>query len=209
MKALSKERDRRYETANGFAKDVERFLNHEPVSGRAAECGVHGAEVRPPQSPAGDRGRSGAGRLARRHRGDDCRLDRGGATATARSRSGRSRKSRQARRLRQAEGIRAEPGLRQKGERDPRVGLRRARTRRQVTPPSPRCGTPYATTWQRPSANWTGPPSATRWKWRRCRTHWGCPCWAWGKRTWRSTCSASRSPPTRNAWGPTTPTLSR
>ena len=31
MKALSKERDRRYETANGFAKDIERFLNHEPV----------------------------------------------------------------------------------------------------------------------------------------------------------------------------------
>jgi serine/threonine protein kinase/tetratricopeptide (TPR) repeat protein len=32
MKALSKERDRRYETANGFARDIERFLNHEPVS---------------------------------------------------------------------------------------------------------------------------------------------------------------------------------
>jgi len=31
MKALAKERDRRYETANGFAKDVERFLNQEPV----------------------------------------------------------------------------------------------------------------------------------------------------------------------------------
>ncbi|MCX7667161.1 MAG: serine/threonine protein kinase, partial [Gemmataceae bacterium] len=32
MKALAKERDRRYETANGFARDIERFLNHEPVS---------------------------------------------------------------------------------------------------------------------------------------------------------------------------------
>ncbi len=31
MKALSKDRDRRYETANGFAADVGRFLNHEPV----------------------------------------------------------------------------------------------------------------------------------------------------------------------------------
>ena len=31
MKALAKERDRRYETATAFAKDVERFLNHEPV----------------------------------------------------------------------------------------------------------------------------------------------------------------------------------
>jgi tRNA A-37 threonylcarbamoyl transferase component Bud32 len=31
MKALSKERDRRYDSATAFAKDVERFLNHEPV----------------------------------------------------------------------------------------------------------------------------------------------------------------------------------
>jgi eukaryotic-like serine/threonine-protein kinase len=31
MKALSKERDRRYESASAFAKDIERFLNHEPV----------------------------------------------------------------------------------------------------------------------------------------------------------------------------------
>jgi serine/threonine protein kinase/tetratricopeptide (TPR) repeat protein len=32
LKALAKERDRRYATANGFAKDIERFLNHEPVT---------------------------------------------------------------------------------------------------------------------------------------------------------------------------------
>jgi serine/threonine protein kinase/Tfp pilus assembly protein PilF len=31
MKALAKERHRRYETANALAADVERFLNHEPV----------------------------------------------------------------------------------------------------------------------------------------------------------------------------------
>lgn len=31
MKALAKERDRRYDTAAGFAQDIERFLNHEPV----------------------------------------------------------------------------------------------------------------------------------------------------------------------------------
>jgi WD40 repeat protein/serine/threonine protein kinase len=34
MKALAKERDRRYETANGLARDIERFLNHEPVVAR-------------------------------------------------------------------------------------------------------------------------------------------------------------------------------
>jgi tetratricopeptide (TPR) repeat protein/tRNA A-37 threonylcarbamoyl transferase component Bud32 len=32
MKALSKERDRRYETATGFARDIERFLNDEAVA---------------------------------------------------------------------------------------------------------------------------------------------------------------------------------
>lgn len=32
MKALNKERDRRYESANSFARDIERFLNHEPVN---------------------------------------------------------------------------------------------------------------------------------------------------------------------------------
>jgi eukaryotic-like serine/threonine-protein kinase len=31
LKALAKERDRRYESATGFAGDIERFLNHEPV----------------------------------------------------------------------------------------------------------------------------------------------------------------------------------
>jgi len=34
MKALEKERTRRYETANGLARDVERFLNEEPVEAR-------------------------------------------------------------------------------------------------------------------------------------------------------------------------------
>ena len=32
MKALAKERERRYESAIGFAQDIERFLNHEPVA---------------------------------------------------------------------------------------------------------------------------------------------------------------------------------
>jgi WD40 repeat protein/serine/threonine protein kinase len=32
MKALEKDRGRRYETSNGFARDVERFLNDEPVT---------------------------------------------------------------------------------------------------------------------------------------------------------------------------------
>src|SRR5204863_3520099 len=36
MKALEKERSRRYETTNGLAADVHRYLNHEPVTARPA-----------------------------------------------------------------------------------------------------------------------------------------------------------------------------
>ncbi|MEW6158525.1 MAG: WD40 repeat domain-containing serine/threonine protein kinase [Verrucomicrobiota bacterium] len=35
MKALEKDRSRRYETANGLARDIERYLRHEPVSAAA------------------------------------------------------------------------------------------------------------------------------------------------------------------------------
>src|SRR4030095_12564740 len=34
MKAIEKDRNRRYETANGFAKDIERHLTNEPVQAR-------------------------------------------------------------------------------------------------------------------------------------------------------------------------------
>src|ERR1043166_6415408 len=34
MKALDKDRRRRYETASGFARDLERFLNNEPIAAR-------------------------------------------------------------------------------------------------------------------------------------------------------------------------------
>ena len=36
MKALEKDRTRRYETANELARDVERYLNDEPVAGLPA-----------------------------------------------------------------------------------------------------------------------------------------------------------------------------
>jgi tetratricopeptide (TPR) repeat protein/tRNA A-37 threonylcarbamoyl transferase component Bud32 len=39
MKALSKERDRRYETASGFARDIERFLNDEAVAAGPPSAG--------------------------------------------------------------------------------------------------------------------------------------------------------------------------
>jgi hypothetical protein len=34
MKALEKDRTRRYESASGFAADIQRYLNNEPVIAR-------------------------------------------------------------------------------------------------------------------------------------------------------------------------------
>ncbi len=46
MKALEKDRNRRYETASGFAADIERHLHDEPVRGRSALGGVPLPQVR-------------------------------------------------------------------------------------------------------------------------------------------------------------------
>jgi hypothetical protein len=39
MKAIEKDRTRRYETANGLALDIKRFLTNEPVSARPPSAG--------------------------------------------------------------------------------------------------------------------------------------------------------------------------
>src|SRR5262249_57553961 len=51
LKALAKERDRRDETANGFAKDIERFLNHEPVTAGPPTV-AKAKSRRPPSGPS-------------------------------------------------------------------------------------------------------------------------------------------------------------
>jgi len=39
MKCLEKDRNRRYETANGLARDIERHLTNEPVVARPPSMG--------------------------------------------------------------------------------------------------------------------------------------------------------------------------
>jgi serine/threonine protein kinase len=69
MKALAKERNRRYETATGLAKDIERFLNREPVTAGPPSTAYR---LRKAQSRPGHRGVSAARRLAcRHHRNND------------------------------------------------------------------------------------------------------------------------------------------
>ena len=87
MKALEKDRDRRYETANGLAADVQRYLADEPVRGAAAERRLPAAEVRAAEQGAGDRGGPGAAGAGGRDRRDDAgagrRADAEGKAAAA------------------------------------------------------------------------------------------------------------------------------
>lgn len=39
MKCLEKSRERRYETANGLARDIQRYLSHQPVEARPPSSG--------------------------------------------------------------------------------------------------------------------------------------------------------------------------
>ena len=60
MKALEKDRTRRYETANGLAPRHPALPGRRGGRGPAAERGLPAEEVRPPAQGAGDRGESGA-----------------------------------------------------------------------------------------------------------------------------------------------------
>ena len=59
MKALEKDRNRRYETANGFALDVQRYLADEPVQACPPSAGYRLAEVRAAEQGAAGGRRSG------------------------------------------------------------------------------------------------------------------------------------------------------
>ena len=60
MKALEKDRTRRYETANGFAADVRCYLEGEAVQWHPPGAGYRLGEVRPAEPGAGGRGGAGA-----------------------------------------------------------------------------------------------------------------------------------------------------
>ena len=64
MKALSKERERRYETASGFARGHRAVFEPRAGHGRPADGGIPAAEVCAAKSPAGDRGQPDSARLA-------------------------------------------------------------------------------------------------------------------------------------------------
>ena len=91
MKALAKERQRRYESAIALAQDVERFMNHEPVSAGPPTAALSVAEVRAAEPAAGGRGVAGAAGAGRRDRGDDAGAARGAAAGAGRRRAAKEK----------------------------------------------------------------------------------------------------------------------
>ncbi len=133
MKALAKERARRYDSAIGLANDVERFLNDEPVA-----AGPPRRRYRPGKFIRRHRGRwsrrpdrAGPRRRDRRH---DARAGRGAASQGRRRRSGQPGAGRAAERR---EGTARPPRppsaaaerqlSRRQDQRDPRLDLPRPR----------------------------------------------------------------------------------
>ena len=71
MKALEKDRTRRYETASGLAHDIEHYLHDEPVLACPPSRGLPGEEVPEAEQGAGGGGRRGLAGPGGRHRGDN------------------------------------------------------------------------------------------------------------------------------------------
>ncbi len=71
MKAMEKDRDRRYESAAQFADDIRRYLKQEPVT------------ARPPQFCLPDAKSRQAAPTRDRHCGIDCRVSRDGIFGTS------------------------------------------------------------------------------------------------------------------------------
>ena len=74
MKALEKDRTRRYETANGFARDIRALSGRRGRRSPAAESRLPAEEVRQAEQDPGDRGEPGVARAGGRDRRDDDRL---------------------------------------------------------------------------------------------------------------------------------------
>ena len=120
MKALEKDRNRRYETANGFAMDVQRYLADEPVQACPPSAGYRLRKfVRRNKGPVLAAGlvAAGAGRRHRRHDLGLIEADQHARRGPGRSRGREdSQGNRQGRRKRNAghSAVRREKGLRRR-----------------------------------------------------------------------------------------------
>ena len=145
MKALEKDRNRRYETANGFAADVQRYLADEPVQACPPSAGYRFRKfARRNKAAVGDGGdcrrvllvvgtavstwqavrATSAERLAVQQRDDSWRT---GPTAEARQRPGVGRAQKAAEKRPQTGRIRARPSRSRPRSRLPQTWARPAR----------------------------------------------------------------------------------
>ena len=106
LKALEKDRTRRYETASGLARDLQRYLADELVEARPPSGGLSAEEVHSPAPRAGLRGEPGPVRLAGGDQRDDLGADRGPAAGAGGETAGGCRQFLRGRSERPGEGCR-------------------------------------------------------------------------------------------------------
>jgi len=192
VKCLEKDRARRYQTANGLALDLQRYLANEPVVAGPPSAGyrVH--------------------KFIRRNRGPVLAASlllmalAGGIVGTA---IGLVR----AERARQAEEERAEGERRAKESAEKRLTqierglaysarfsttLTRWRRRRKAG----HCGQSSGTGWTKRLPSWREKRLATPSSWPGCKIGWGRRTWAWATPPRRRRCSRRPSRPTRHTW---------
>ena len=124
LKALEKDRARRYATPSELAADVGRYLRNEPIVARPASALIPGSQV---YSPAP------AGRCGRRHRRSVADCGRGGAGRRVAADQARTRSCRPRHRVhdRHVQGVRPGPGAGQRHQspRDSRQSIEGDRRR--------------------------------------------------------------------------------
>ena len=124
MKALAKERERRYDSAIGLANDVERFLNHEPVTAGPPTAAYRLRKFVRRNRGRGGGGGAGAAGAGRRHRGDDPRAAGGPRGPRGRNEASRRRKAGEGKR--DGAANRSGEELREEAQKQERIALDKA-----------------------------------------------------------------------------------
>ena len=193
MKALEKDRNRRYETANGLAMDVQRYLADEPVLACPPSVGYRLRKfVRRNKGPV-----LAASLVASALVAGVVGTTIGLVRAEQRAEGERRAKDTAEKRLAQIEkGIDLLGSLFE--DLDPYAEEKEGRPLRAI----------LGDRLDQAAADWKGKRSATRSSWPGCKTGWARRTWAWATPPRRRRCSPRPSRPARPSWARTTPSRS-
>ena len=181
MKALEKDRNRRYETANGLARDIDRYLNDEPVEASSPGTAYRLRKfVRRNRGPVLAASLLLAGAGGRRRR-DDRRL---GA-----SRAGPTGGGRRAVVSGWLKSWRRKGWPRSRKQLASSARCSRTSTRWRRSRKAGRCGRSSGSGWIKRPPSCRGRQSATASSWPSCKTVWDRRTWGWVTPPKRRPCS--------------------